>query len=94
MDGAGEAVTYSTELTHKAGGALKEIVTIIAEAADRIGSIATAAEQQSAASEESTAPWRRSPKSPPRPPRAWPAPPRPSATLRASPKTSRASIDE
>jgi methyl-accepting chemotaxis protein len=52
MDGAGEAVTYSTELTHKAGGALKEIVTIIAEAADRIGSIATAAEQQSAASEE------------------------------------------
>jgi len=52
MDGAGEAVAYSTELTHKAGGALEEIVAIVADAADRIGSIATAAEQQSAASEE------------------------------------------
>jgi methyl-accepting chemotaxis protein len=52
MDGADKAVAHSTGLTHKAGGALDEIVVIVAEAADRIGSIAAAAEQQSAASEE------------------------------------------
>ena len=52
MEGAGQAVAHSTGLTHKAGGALEEIVAIIADTADRIGSIATAAEEQSAASEE------------------------------------------
>ena len=52
MDGAVQAVEKSTELAGKAGAELKEIVGIVEITADRVRSIATASEEQSAASEQ------------------------------------------
>ncbi len=49
---AGEAVRESVGLARESGDTLDRIVTIVTGTADRVGSIATAAEQQSAASEQ------------------------------------------
>ena len=49
---AADEVNRSTELAQRSGEALAEIVTKIERTADQVRSIATAAEQQSAASEE------------------------------------------
>ncbi|WP_449243078.1 methyl-accepting chemotaxis protein, partial [Desulfovibrio sp.] len=51
MDGATKAVELSTELAGKAGASLKEILGIVETTADQVRGIATASEQQSAASE-------------------------------------------
>ena len=52
MDSASRAITRSTELANKSGDALHEIVQITVANADQVSSIATACEEQSAASEE------------------------------------------
>lgn len=52
MDGATKAVELSTELAGKAGASLKEILGIVETTADQVRGIATASEQQSAASEQ------------------------------------------
>ena len=49
---AGEAVRESVGLARESGDTLDRIVTIVTGTADQVGSIATAAEQQSAASEQ------------------------------------------
>ncbi|EPR44098.1 methyl-accepting chemotaxis sensory transducer with Cache sensor [Desulfovibrio sp. X2] len=49
---ASEAVASSTGLAQESGKALSEIVTFVDDSADRVRSIATASEEQSAASEE------------------------------------------
>ncbi|WP_243838515.1 methyl-accepting chemotaxis protein, partial [Nitratidesulfovibrio liaohensis] len=49
---AGEAVRESVGLARESGDTLDRIVTIVTGTADRVGSIAAAAEQQSAASEQ------------------------------------------
>ncbi|WP_432734647.1 methyl-accepting chemotaxis protein [Maridesulfovibrio sp. FT414] len=51
-DAAVKAVTKSTELADQSGASLSEIVAVSEATADRIRSIATAAEQQAAASEQ------------------------------------------
>ena len=52
MDAAVERVTQATGLTQRSGEALAEIVDMVESAGDQVRSIATAAEQQSATSEE------------------------------------------
>ncbi len=52
MEEASRAVENATGLAGKSGEALAEIVKLVDAAADQVRSIATAAEQQSAASEE------------------------------------------
>lgn len=52
MDKASRAITRSTEFANKSGDALHEIVQITVANADQVSSIATACEEQSAASEE------------------------------------------
>jgi len=47
-----QAIQASTELAHKSGQALNEIVGIVDQTADQVRGIATASEEQSAASEE------------------------------------------
>ncbi|GFM36245.1 methyl-accepting chemotaxis protein [Desulfovibrio psychrotolerans] len=54
MDEASRAISTSTELTHAASESLQTIMQIVSDTADRVRSIATAAEEQSAASEEVT----------------------------------------
>jgi methyl-accepting chemotaxis protein len=49
---AAEAITRSTEMAGSSGQALEAIVSMVEETADQVRSIATAADQQSAASEE------------------------------------------
>jgi methyl-accepting chemotaxis protein len=52
MEEAVRSVRRSTELAGKSGQALESIVAMAADSADRVRSIATAAEEQSSASEE------------------------------------------
>ena len=52
MDTAVERVTLATGLAQRSGEALAEIVDMVESAGDQVRSIATAAEQQSATSEE------------------------------------------
>jgi len=52
MDAAVERVTQATGLAQRSGEALAEIVKMVESAGDQVRSIATAAEQQSATSEE------------------------------------------
>ncbi len=52
FEGAAKLIAEATELANASGESLKEIVTLVEEATDQVRSIATAAEQQSAASEE------------------------------------------
>ncbi|WP_051434354.1 HAMP domain-containing methyl-accepting chemotaxis protein [Desulfonatronum lacustre] len=52
MEQAVEAVGEATKLATVSGQALREIVSLVEEASDQVRSIATAAEEQSAASEE------------------------------------------
>lgn len=52
MDSAADAVGTSAELARKAGISLAEIEQLVDETSDQVQSIATAAEEQSAASEE------------------------------------------
>jgi len=52
MDVAAKAVTEATDLSRKSGGALEEILTLAGKTNDQVRSIAAAAEEQSAASEE------------------------------------------
>ena len=52
MGQAGDSVGRTTELASAAGEALQEIVAIVDEASDQVRSIATAAEEQSATSEQ------------------------------------------
>jgi len=52
MDAAVERVAQATELAQRSGEALAEIVSMVESAGDQVRSIATAAEQQSATSEE------------------------------------------
>jgi len=47
-----EAATQASSLAKTSGGALDEIVALVATASDQVRGIATASEQQSAASEE------------------------------------------
>lgn len=47
-----QAILTSTELAHKSGEALREIVGMVDQTADHVREIATASEEQSAASEE------------------------------------------
>ncbi|MFK4764663.1 methyl-accepting chemotaxis protein [Desulfobaculum sp. SPO524] len=54
MDEAASLVDTSTELVNKAGDTLKEIVNLVQTTTEQISNIATAAEQQSATSEEIT----------------------------------------
>ena len=51
-EAATQAVQTSTELAHKSGEALREIVGMVDATADQVRGIATASEEQSAASEE------------------------------------------
>jgi len=51
-EAATQAVQASTELAHKSGEALREIVGMVDATADQVRGIATASEEQSAASEE------------------------------------------
>ncbi len=51
-EAATQAVQTSTELAHKSGEALREIVGMVDSTADQVRGIATASEEQSAASEE------------------------------------------
>ena len=52
VEQAVHSVAEATKLAHSSGDALREIVTMVEEAADQVRSIATAAEEQSSASEE------------------------------------------
>uniref|UniRef100_UPI0026229001 methyl-accepting chemotaxis protein n=1 Tax=Solidesulfovibrio sp. TaxID=2910990 RepID=UPI0026229001 len=52
MDEAAAAVDTATELAERSGTALSEIVSVVEAAGDQVRAIATAAEQQSATSEE------------------------------------------
>ena len=52
VDAAAAAVDTATALAERAGAALAEIVTVVQAAGDQVRAIATAAEQQSATSEE------------------------------------------
>jgi methyl-accepting chemotaxis protein len=52
MDAAAHAVEEATGLAGQSGEALKHIVELVVGASDQVQSIATAAEEQSAASEE------------------------------------------
>ncbi|MEG6550070.1 methyl-accepting chemotaxis protein [Desulfocurvibacter africanus] len=52
MDAASKTVEGSTMLAEKAGESLKEIVSLVESTAVKVGSIATASEEQSAASEQ------------------------------------------
>ncbi|MEA4858548.1 methyl-accepting chemotaxis protein, partial [Solidesulfovibrio sp.] len=52
MDQAADAVDRATGLAERSGGALSEIVSVVETAGDQVRAIATAAEQQSATSEE------------------------------------------
>ena len=52
MDAAAERVAQATGLAQRSGEALAEIVSMVESAGDQVRSIATAAEQQSATSEE------------------------------------------
>jgi methyl-accepting chemotaxis protein len=52
MDKAVTAVTQATNLAESSGSALKSIVTMVETAGDQVRSIATAAEEQSAAADE------------------------------------------
>ncbi|PTN38621.1 methyl-accepting chemotaxis protein [Desulfonatronum sp. SC1] len=52
VEQAVRSVAEATKLADTSGGALREIVTMVEEAADQVRSIATAAEEQSSASEE------------------------------------------
>jgi len=52
VDGAAKAVEMATELASKSGEALGEIVRLVGQTTERVHSIATAAEEQSATSEE------------------------------------------
>jgi len=51
-DATTQAIQTSTELAHKSGEALHEIVGMVDQTADQVRGIATASEEQSAASEE------------------------------------------
>ncbi|WP_428567449.1 MAG: methyl-accepting chemotaxis protein [Solidesulfovibrio sp. DCME] len=52
MDQAAAAVDQATSLAERSGGSLSEIVTLVESAGDQVRAIATAAEEQSATSEE------------------------------------------
>ena len=52
MEAAGEAIGQATALANQSGEALRRIVELVVQTSDQVRSIATAAEQQSAASEE------------------------------------------
>ena len=52
MEKAAQAVEQATSLAHQSGEALKQIVVLTEDNSDQVRSIATAAEQQSATSEE------------------------------------------
>ena len=52
VEGAARAVDQATDLAGRSGAMLEEIVSIVERSADQVRSIATASEQQSAASEE------------------------------------------
>lgn len=52
VDGSVKAIDEATEFANQSGSALKEIVHMVDNAADQVRAIATAAEQQSASSEE------------------------------------------
>ena len=52
METASQSVNQATELAEKAGGALKEIVSLIEDTADKVRVIATSSEEQSSASEQ------------------------------------------
>ncbi len=52
MDVAADSVAEATELAKRSGGALEQILTLAGRTSDQVRSIAAAAEEQSAASEE------------------------------------------
>ena len=52
MDDAAAAVDTATGLAERSGASLSEIVSVVEAAGDQVSAIATAAEQQSATSEE------------------------------------------
>ncbi|MFO7596484.1 MAG: methyl-accepting chemotaxis protein [Desulfocurvibacter africanus] len=52
METASQSVDQATTLAEKAGGALKEIVSLIEDTADKVRAIATSSEEQSSASEQ------------------------------------------
>ncbi len=52
VEAAGESIDQATELAGQSGSALENIVSLVTQTSDQVRSIATAAEQQSAASEE------------------------------------------